>query len=57
MIVLWLALSGLVEVGTGRFGDALDRKKVRTGADDARRFSRLASVVAVALLLLGGWLI
>lgn len=57
MVLLWIALSGLVEVGTSRFGDALDRQKVRTGADDTRRFFRLASVVAVALLLLGGWLV
>jgi putative copper export protein len=57
MVLLWVALSGLVEVGTSRFTDALDRQKIRTGADDARRFFRLASVVAVALLLLGGWLV
>lgn len=57
MVLLWVALSGLVEVGAGKFRDALDQQKVRTGADDARRFFRLASVVAVALLLLGGWLV
>lgn len=57
MVVLWIGLSGLVEVGTSKFDDALDQQKVRTGADDAQLFFRLASVVAVALLLLGGWLV
>ncbi|MFC5366522.1 CopD family protein [Salinirubrum litoreum] len=57
MVVLWIALSGLVEVGGSKFGDALDQQKVRTGADDARPFFGLASVVAVVLLLLGGWLV
>jgi hypothetical protein len=57
MVVLWIGLSGLVEVGTSKFEDALDQQKIRTGADDAQLFFRLASVVAVALLLLGGWLV
>jgi putative copper export protein len=57
MVALWLGLTGLVEVGAGRFGDALERQKVRTAGDDARPFFRLASVLAVVLLLIGGWLV
>lgn len=54
MVALWAALAGLVEVGAGRLRAELDRGRVRTAADASRRFLGGASLVAVALLLVGG---
>jgi len=51
MVVLWLVLTGLVEVGVSRLKDAGDSGKVRTPANNARPFLLGASVVAVLLLL------
>jgi hypothetical protein len=56
MVALWLVLAALAEVGTSRFRDALDRRKVRTAGRDAATFYRLASLAAVVLLVLGGYL-
>jgi hypothetical protein len=56
MVALWLVLAALAEVGTSRFRDALDRRKVRTAGRNARPFYALASVAAAALLVLGGYL-
>lgn len=51
MVVLWFALTGLVEVGVARLGDAGGTRKVRQPASDARPFLLGASAVAVLLLL------
>jgi hypothetical protein len=56
MVVLWLALAALSEVGVSRFRDALDRRKVRTAAADARPFLLGASLTGIALLIVGGYL-
>lgn len=54
MVVLWLALTALVEVGAGRLADGLAREKVREPAREATRFLQAAAVVALALLVVGG---
>ncbi|MFB6073431.1 MAG: CopD family protein [Haloarculaceae archaeon] len=54
MIVLWLALGGLVEVGASRLADGFDQQKVREPARQARPFFYAASVVAVLLLIDAG---
>lgn len=50
MLVLWVVLTGLVEVGAGKFLSGLDDLKVRQPAREARPF--LLGGAAVALLLL-----
>jgi uncharacterized membrane protein len=50
MTLLWLVMTGLVEVGNSRMQDGLDAKKVRSPAHEAGRFYRAAGVVAVLLL-------
>ncbi|WP_254829909.1 CopD family protein [Haloglomus salinum] len=54
MTLLWLVMTGLVEVGNSRLQDGLDAKKVRSPARTAGRFYRAAGVVAVLLLLDAG---
>jgi uncharacterized membrane protein len=54
MVVLWLVLTGLLEVGTGRLLDGLDERKVRQPARSTATLFAVASVVAVALLVVGG---
>ncbi|WP_313695044.1 transporter [Halorarum halobium] len=56
MLALWLVMTGLVEVGASKIRSALDVGKVRTAAHDAETFLRLASVVGVVLLVIGGYL-
>ncbi|ERH11850.1 MAG: copper resistance protein D [halophilic archaeon J07HB67] len=56
MVVLWVAMTGLTEVGASRIRDAADQGKVRTAAVDAGTVLKTASVVGVVLLLLGGYL-
>ncbi|WP_459193890.1 CopD family protein [Halosimplex sp. J119] len=56
MVALWLALAGLVEVGSSKLADGFDEKKVRQPARDARPFFLAASVVAGLLLIVGGLL-
>ncbi len=56
MVVLWLVLTGLVEVGAGRFLSGLDELKVRAPATEARPLFLAASVVALALLVDAGLL-
>lgn len=56
MTALWLVMAGLVEVGMSRYVDALDERKLRTAGRAATTPMRLAAVVAVLVLLLGGWL-
>ncbi|MFB6128788.1 MAG: CopD family protein [Halorhabdus sp.] len=54
MVVLWLALAALSEIGAARLADGTDERKVRTPAADARPFFLAASVVAVALFVDAG---
>ena len=54
MVVLWLVLAAVVEIGAGRVRDGVGEKKVRGPARTATRLYRVASVVGAALLLLGG---
>ena len=56
MVGLWLALAGLVEVGSARLADGFGQKKVREPAREARPFFLGATTVAVALLVVGGLL-
>ena len=54
MVVLWLALTGLVEVGSSRIRDGVKQQKVREPAVNALGFFRGASIVGVLLLLTAG---
>lgn len=56
MVLLWLALAALVEIGTTRFETGLEAKKVREPARDALPIFRAASLVAVGLLVVAGLL-
>ncbi|WEL16869.1 putative membrane protein [Halorhabdus sp. SVX81] len=57
MVVLWLTLAALSEIGAARLADGTDERKVRTPAADARPFFLAASVVAVALFVDAGALV
>ncbi|KTG19483.1 hypothetical protein [Haloferax profundi] len=57
MLVLWLVLTALVEVGRSRAIDGLVEKKVRTPAENAAPFYLGAALVAVLLLLDAGLLL
>jgi len=54
MIVLWLVLAALVEIGASRISDGVDEKKVRDPARSATRLYQAASVASILLLLIGG---
>lgn len=56
MVVLWVALAALSEIGAGKLTDGTEKRKVRTPASEARPFLLAASAVAVLLLLDAGWL-
>lgn len=56
MLVLWLLLIALVEVGVGRLADGAAERKVREPARAARGPLLAAAAVAVALLVDGGLL-
>ncbi|NHN41975.1 hypothetical protein G9C85_10085 [Halorubellus sp. JP-L1] len=51
MVVLWLALTGLVEVGASRVLAGTEELKVRTPAKRATPFLRAATLVGVLLLV------
>ena len=57
MIVLWLALAGLVEVGTSKISDGLAERKLREPANNARPFFLAGSVAALGLLVVAGLLL
>jgi uncharacterized membrane protein len=57
MVVLWLVMTGLIEVGAGRLVDGLDERKVREPARSATPFLAAAAAAGVALLLIGGALL
>ncbi|MDG5758843.1 copper resistance protein CopD [Natronococcus sp. A-GB1] len=54
MVVLWLVLAGLVEVGAKRFESGLNGKKLREPAANALPLYRAGAVVAVLLLVVAG---
>lgn len=54
MVVLWLLLAGMVEVGTGKLRDGTDQNKVREPARESRRFLLAGSVFAALLLVNSG---
>jgi uncharacterized membrane protein len=56
MIVLWLVLMGLVEVGASKLTDGTSQQKVREPARNARPFFLGATAVAVLLLVDAGLL-
>lgn len=56
MIVLWLALAALVEIGSKRLESGLNGKKLREPAQRALPLFQIAAVVAVLLLIIGGML-
>lgn len=56
MIVLWLVMTGLIEYGTARIRGALDDEKVRTAGQAATTPMRVASLIGLLLLALGGYL-
>lgn len=57
MVVLWLALAALVEIGTSRISDGLRERKVRTPAEQSRPLFLAASVAALGLLAVAGVLL
>ena len=57
MIVLWLVLAGLVEVGMSKISEGLRERKVRTPAEKGRPFLLGASIVSILLLLNAGILL
>ncbi len=56
MVVLWLALAALVEIGASRLESGLNGKKLREPAQRSLPFFQAAAVMAVILLLIGGLL-
>lgn len=57
MVVFWLALAGLVEVGTNRISDGLRERKLRAPANNARPFFLAGSAAALLLLVDAGLLL
>lgn len=56
MVVLWFALMGTVEAGAGRLSGHLDEGRIRTGGRESSTLFRVAAVVAVVVLAIGGYL-
>jgi putative copper export protein len=56
MTALWLVMTGMTEVGAARIRDAASDGKVRTAGRDADTFLKVASVVGLLILVLGGYL-
>jgi uncharacterized membrane protein len=56
MVVLWLALTALVEIGAKRLEAGLTGKKIREPARDSLTAFRAAAVAAVGLLVVAGLL-
>lgn len=54
MVVLWLALAALVEIGAKRLETGLGAKKLREPARNALPLFRAAAVVAIGLLVVAG---
>ncbi len=56
MVGLWFALAAVLEVGSSRLADELREKRVRAPARDALGWFRVASLLAVGLLVDAGLL-
>lgn len=56
MLVLWLVVTGLVEVGSSRVRSGLQERKLREPARSARRLFQTAAVLTILLLITGGLL-
>lgn len=56
MIALWLLITGLVEVGSGKILDDVDAGKLREPARDAKPFFYGAAGLSVALVVAAGLL-
>lgn len=56
MVVLWLVLTGLLEVTASRLEDGLQAKRVRAPAHETQTWYRAASGIGVALLIVAGLL-
>ncbi|MFB6087223.1 MAG: hypothetical protein ABEJ85_01785 [Haloarculaceae archaeon] len=56
MLATWLLLTGLVEMGVGRTLSALDDDRLRTAGQENLTLFRVMGLLAVVLLLLGGYL-
>lgn len=56
MLVLWILMTGMVEVAGSKLRDGLDVGKLREPAREARPFFRAAAVLAVLLLVDAGLL-
>lgn len=54
MVVLWLMLAALVEIGSTRFEAGLEAKKLREPARDVLAIYRVAAAVAIGLLVVAG---
>ncbi|MFP8890913.1 copper resistance protein CopD [Natrialbaceae archaeon A-CW2] len=54
MLVLWVALAALVEIGAKRFESGLNGKKLREPAQNALPMFRAAAVIGILLLIVGG---
>jgi len=57
MVVLWLGLAALVEIGASRVRDGVERRKVREPARNAVTPFRLAALVGLLLLVDAGVLL
>lgn len=56
MVVLWLVLSALTNVSSRRLVGSVESAGAGRAASDTSMLFSLAAVVALALLLVGGWL-
>ena len=54
MVVLWVLLAGMVEVGAGKLSEGTDQNKVREPARAARPFLLAGSLFGVLLLVVSG---
>ncbi|WP_049927442.1 hypothetical protein [Halopiger goleimassiliensis] len=54
MVALWLLLAALVEIGAKRLESGLNGKKLREPAANVLGLYRVAAVVGIALLVVGG---
>lgn len=57
MVALWLAATGLVEVGAGKLVDGADDRKVREPAREASRLLWIAAALGALVLVDGALLI
>ena len=56
MVLLWLGLAAVVEIGSARAQRGIDERKIRQPARDARPFYLAAVALSVGLLVVSGLL-